>query len=227
MKPFTHINVAVTVDGKMDTYERHGAAISSAQDKARVDKLRAEADAVMVGGKTLLEEDPKLTVKSDALRAERVARGLTPNPIKVGIVTCADSLPDSDFINFGSARVVMFTTDQTSKAQVEFLRSRNVEVYVHHTERVDLEKALHTLHELGVKRLMVEGGGTLNFELLRLGLVNELTIYVAPMIFGGESAPTAAAGSGVARSEAIPLKLVGSEVHEDGGVVLKYSLDKK
>jgi 2,5-diamino-6-(ribosylamino)-4(3H)-pyrimidinone 5'-phosphate reductase len=224
MRPFTFINVAVTADGKMDTYERRGAAISSAVDKARVDQLRAESDAVMVGGKTLLEEDPKLTVKNEALRAERVARGLSPNPIKVGIVTNADSLTDGDFLNFGMARVVIFTTEKTSKAQVEFLRSRDAEVYVHHAERVELVKALHVLHELGVKRLMVEGGGTLNFELLHLGLVDELTMYIAPMIFGGESAPTAAAGSGVARSEAVPLKLVESEVHEDGGVVLKYSL---
>jgi 2,5-diamino-6-(ribosylamino)-4(3H)-pyrimidinone 5'-phosphate reductase len=227
MRPFTHINVAVTADGKMDTYERRGSAISSAKDKLRVDKLRAESDAVMVGGKTLIQEDPKLTVKSEALRAERVSRGLTPNPIKVGIVTNADDLPDSDFINFGSARVVIFTTEQTSKAQVEFLRSRSVEVYVHHSPRVDLVKALHTLSELGVKRLMVEGGGTLNFELLRLGLVDELTMYVAPMIFGGESAPTAAAGSGVARSEAIPLRLVKSEVFDDeGGVLLHYLLSR-
>ena len=224
MRPFTFINVAVTADGKMDTYERRGAAISSAADKARVDQLRAESDAVMVGGKTLLDEDPKLTVKSEALREERVARGLTPNPIKVGIVTNADRLADGDFLNFGSARVVIFTTDKTSKAQVEFLWSRDAEVYVHHTERVDLAKALHTLSELGVKRLMVEGGGTLNFELLRLGLVDELTMYIAPMIFGGESAPTAASGAGVARSEAVPVRLVASEAcGEDGGVVLKYS----
>lgn len=225
-RPFTFVNVAVTADGKMDTVERRGAAISSTRDKVRVDRLRAESDAVMVGGRTLLDEDPKLTVKSEDLRAERVARGLTPNPIKVGIVTNADDLLDGDFVNFGSARVVIFTSEQTSKAQVEFLRSRNVEVYVHHTPRIDLVKALHTLSELGVKRLMVEGGGTLNFELLRLGLVDELTMYVAPMIFGGESAPTAAAGPGVARSEAIPLKLVKSEVFDDeGGVLLHYSIN--
>ncbi len=227
-RPFTFINVAVTADGKMDTVERRGAAISSARDKARVDRLRAESDAVMVGGRTLLDEDPKLTVKSELLRAERVARGLSPNPIKVGIVTNADDLPDSDFVNYGSARVVIFTTEQTSKGQVEFLRSRNVEVYVHHAPRVDLAKALRTLHELGVKRLMVEGGGTLNFELLRLGLVDELTMYVAPMIFGGESAPTAAAGAGLARGEAIPLTLVKGEVFDDeGGVLLRYQMSRK
>jgi len=150
-----------------------------------------------------------------------------PNPIKVGVATNADIQPDSDFLNFGAARVVIFTTDQTSKAQVEFLRERDVEVYVHHSPRVDLKEVLRILDELGVKRLMVEGGGTLNFELLRLGLVDEMTMYVAPMIFGGASAPTLAAGSGAARSEAIPLKLVASEIHEDGGVVLKYSLEAR
>ena len=225
MKPFVFINVAVTADGKMDTYERRGAAISSAADKARVDRLRAESDAVMVGGRTLLDEDPKLTVKSEALRAERVVRGLTPNPIKVGIVTKAEIKPDSDFLNFGEARIVIFTTNQTSSIKIELLRSRGVDVFVHENPRVDLAKALETLHELGVKRLMVEGGGTLNFELLRLGLVDELSVYVAPMIFGGESAPTAAAGMGLARGEAIPLKLIHSEVYDDeGGVLLHYSL---
>jgi len=224
MRPFVFINVAATADGKIDTYERRGAAISSAADKERVDRLRAESDAVMVGGKTLIDEDPKLTVKSEALREARAARGLAPNPVKVGVVTNADDVPDSNFVNFGSARVVIFTTDLTSKAQVEILRSHNVEVYVHHTPRVDLEKALHTLHELGVKRLMVEGGGTLNFELLRLGLVDELTMYVAPMIFGGASSPTLAAGLGLARDEAIPLSFVESQAYPDGGLVLKYSL---
>ncbi len=226
MKPFVFINVAVTADGKMDTYEHKGSAISSGRDKERVDRLRAESDAVMVGGRTLLDEDPKLTVKSEVLRAERVARGLTSNPIKVGVVTEADIKPDSNFLNVGATRIVIFTTDRTSKAQVETLRFRGVEVFVHEGTRVDLEKALHTLKELGVNRLMVEGGGTLNFELLRLGLVDELTMYIAPMIFGGASAPTAAAGLGVARGEAIPLRLVESEVHEDGGVVLKYLVER-
>lgn len=222
-RPFVFINAAVTADGKIDTCERRGATISSARDKARVDRLRAGADAVMVGGKTLLEEDPRLTVKSEALRAERAARGLSPNPMKVGIVSNADELPDGDFVNFGAARVVIFAAERTSKARVESLRSRGVEVYVHDAPRVDLVEALRVLRGLGVERLMVEGGGTLNFELLRLGLVDELTIYVAPMIFGGESAPTLADGVGLARGEAIPLKLIESEIHADGGVVLKYA----
>jgi len=214
----------MTADGKIDTFERRGAAISSPRDKERVDRLRAAADAVMVGGRTLLDENPKLTVKSAALRAEREARGLTPNPVKVGIASNADLKPDSDFLTVGPARIVIFTTQQTSKDQLEFLRGRGVDVFVHDTGSVDLPKALYTLKEIGVDHLMVEGGSTLNFELLRLGLVDELTAYVAPLVFGGEYAPTLAAGSGLVRSAAIPLKLVNAEAWEDGGVLLHYKL---
>ena len=67
-RPFVFINVASTADGKIDTVARRGAAISSARDKERVDRLRADADAVMIGGHTLHGDDPKLTVKSEALR---------------------------------------------------------------------------------------------------------------------------------------------------------------
>ena len=225
-RPYVFINIAMTADGKIDTFERKGAAISSQPDKERVDKLRADSDAIMVGGKTLLDEDPKLTVKSEVLRAERIARGLSPNPVKVGIVTTANIPPDSDFLNAGPAGIVIFTTRQTSKAQVSFLKSRGVKVYVDDSERVNLPNALTTLKELGIIRLMVEGGATLNFELLNLGLVDEITAYVAPMIFGGETAPTMVAGSGLVRSEAIPLKLNHVEKFDDGGVLLQYLIER-
>jgi len=225
-RPFVFINVAMTADGKIDTFERKGASISSQSDKERVDRLRAESDAVMVGGKTLLDEDPKLTVKSEALRADRVARGLSPNPVKVGVVTMANLKADSAFLTAGLASTVIFTTRQTSKEQISLLRSRGVNVYIHDSERVDLPQALTTLRELGINRLMVEGGATLNFELLRLGLVDEVSAYIAPMIFGGESAPTMAAGPGVERSAAIPLKLIAVEKWDDGGVLLKYLLER-
>jgi len=226
-RPFVFINVAMTADGKIDTVARKGAAISSQHDKDRVDKLRAEADAVLVGGRTLLDEDPKLTVKSRVLRAERIARGLTPNPIKVGVVSKAEIKTHSKFLHEGDARIVIFTTQHTSKEKLASLRSQNVEVFVHEGERVDLREMMQALHKLGIERLMVEGGATLNFELIKLGLVDEVSAFVAPMIFGGENAPTMAAGSGVERSEAVPLKLVHVENWDDGGVLLHYKVEKE
>ena len=226
-RPFVFINVAMTADGKIDTFQRKGAAISSQRDKDRVDKLRAESDAVMVGGKTLLDEDPKLTVKSEALREERIKRGLAPNPIKVGVVSKLESNFLSKFLYEGNARIVIFTTHRTSKNELASLREQKVEVFIHDGERVDLAQMMNTLHELGVERLMVEGGATLNFEMIRLGLVDEISAYVAPMIFGGENAPTMAAGLGVERSDAVPLKLIHVENWSDGGVLLHYEVERK
>ena len=225
MKPYVIINVAVSADGKMDTFERKGSSISSAQDKARVLRLRAEADAVMVGGHTLLSESPKLTVKTPELRAERIAKGLSENPMKVGVVSKADIALEGDFMTAGPARKVIFTTLQTTPEQINLLSEHGAEVYLMGEKRVDLERALETLYQLGVHRLMVEGGGTLNFELLRLGLVDELSVYVAPKIFGGGSAPTMADGDGLVESAAKTLKLVEARVFDEtGGVLIRYQL---
>jgi 2,5-diamino-6-(ribosylamino)-4(3H)-pyrimidinone 5'-phosphate reductase len=226
-RPFVHMNVAVTADGKIDTFERRGAAISSARDKERVDKLRADSDAVLIGGRTLHDEDPKLTVKSGALRAEREALGLPANPAKVGVASQLELRPESNFLTAGPARIMLFTTSRTSGSQLALGRSRGAEVFVLGTERVDLVSVLRVLKEYDIRKVMVEGGATINFELINLGLVDELTLYIAPMIFGGETAPTLAGGLGLVKSAAIPLKLVNSEEWEEGGVLLHYLLSKR
>lgn len=227
MRPFVHINVAMTADGKIDTFERRGAAISSPADKERVDRLRAESDAVMVGGRTLLDEDPSLTVRKDMLRSERVARGLPPNPVKVGVVTKADLKPGSNFLTAGPARVLIFTTSQTSAEQIEMLKAGGAQVFVHDGQRVDLEAMLQSLQAEGIERLMVEGGGTLNFELLKRGLVDEVSAYVAPMIFGGATAPTLADGLGAARGAAVALELIEINSLDGGGFVVRYKVVRK
>ena len=221
-RPFVRMNVAATADGKIDTIERRGAAISSVRDKERVDALRAEADAVLIGGRTLHGDDPGLTIKSAELRAEREASGLAKNPAKVAIASRLDLKLTSNFLTAGPSRIMLFTTSQTSEHQLAMIRSSSAEVYVLGDERVDLVAALHIMKGNGIKNLMVEGGATLNYEMINLGLVDELTIYIAPMIFGGESAPTLAAGLGRVRSAAIPLKLIKSEEWENGGVLLYY-----
>lgn len=225
-RPHVHMNVAATADGKIDTFQRGGATISSPGDWERVDRLRADSDAVMIGGRTLHDEDPKLTVASEALRAERKALGLPENPAKVGVATRLALRPEARFLTAGPARVLLFTTPQTEEAEMARLRFRGAEVFLHQGPRVDLEQALMTLKEKGIERLMVEGGSTLNFELLNLGLVDELTIYVAPVVFGGESAPTLAGGFGLPDSAAIQLSLLRAEPWEDGGVLLHYEVKR-
>jgi 2,5-diamino-6-(ribosylamino)-4(3H)-pyrimidinone 5'-phosphate reductase len=220
-RPYVIVNVAASADGKIDTRERRGAAISSARDRERVDQLRASVDGVMVGSRTLHDEDPRLTVKSASLRAERQARGLPENPAKVAVTSNLALSPECRFLSSGSARVILFVPDG-----VVGDGSLCAEVYEHGDKRVDLVAAMATLSRLGLQRVLVEGGGTLNFELLRLGLVDELDVFLAPMIFGGATSPTLADGGGLPRDLAVTLTNPSVEVWQDGGVLLRYMVDR-
>ncbi len=228
VRPLVFINAAMTADGKLDTFNRKGARISSSIDKERVLKLRADSDAVMVGGHTLTAEDPDLTVKTEKLKQERTAKGQTENPIKVGIVTSADIDPEGKFMQTGPAEKYIFTTTKTSQEQVDRLRTAGAHVFIHEGTRVDLPRALEILFSRGVNRLMVEGGGALNSELLRLGLVDEIFLYVAPIIFGGQASPTLVNGEGFDVDEAIKLELIDTQTVDDaGGILIRYRVINK
>jgi 2,5-diamino-6-(ribosylamino)-4(3H)-pyrimidinone 5'-phosphate reductase len=219
--PYVLINVAATADGKIDTVERRGAAISSDADRARVDALRASVDAIMVGGHTLHQEDPRLTVRTERLRADRVARGEPEQPAKVAIASHFRLGADSRFVTVGGGRVIVFLPFGQNAPPMD-----SVEIYRCGRDRVDLRGAMGKLAELGIRRVLVEGGGTLNFELLRLGLVDELRLYLAPLVFGGASAPTLADGDGLPRDAAIRLGVPEVTPSDGGGVLLTYKVNQ-
>ena len=231
LRPYVLVNMAVTADGKIDTVARQGARISGPSDSARVDRLRADVDAVMVGGKTLLQEDPRLTVRDAALSQGRIRAGLPGQPMKVGVASRIGA-PDtphglpraSCFLTDSGGRVVVCTTTRSDPAALDWLRAEGAVVLVDEADRVDLPSALTALSGMGVERLMVEGGSTLIAALVEAGLVDELPLAVAPLIFGGESAPTPVGGPGWTADEAIRLSLVDATPTDDGDVVLRYRL---
>ena len=227
-RPYVFVNMAMTADGKIDTVERQGARISGSADSARVDRLRAGADAIMVGGRTLTSEDPRLTVRDPELVAERTVAGRPAQPRKVGVISRltqadVDALSTGGaFLREGGGRVTLCTSRRTDVQVADRLRHEGVEVVIEGIDRVDLAASLTVLGDLGVERLMVEGGATLVAALLEARLVDELQLAVAPLVFGGESAPTPVGGGGWTRAAAVGLELVAADTSPDGDVVLRY-----
>jgi len=221
-RPWIILNAAMTADGKIDTTARQGAKISSDSDWERVDRLRAEVDAIMVGGRTLLNEDPRLTVKSAELRLKRTQSDCPENPIKIGIISNASIHPEGKFMQSGSDRVILFTTGQTPDDQVKKLRQAGAQVYLSESRRVNLPEAMRTLRANGVEKVLLEGGGTLNAAMFAAGLIDEVRLYIAPLIFGGADAPTLADGIGLSNDQAVHLELKNAETLPGGGVLLTY-----
>jgi len=225
-RPHVIVNVAMTIDGKLDTIERKGAIISSRADKQRVDELRASVDAILVGGKTLLSEDPSLTIKSADLRAKRAAQGLEENPVKVAIVSQAILDLQGNFLTKGPARCLIYTTKKTSPEQVHLLEKAGAQVFVRCDERIDLRDVLRSLFDQGIRTLMVEGGGTVIAGFFNLNLVDELIVYMAPKIFSGSTAPTLADGPGFSKLQALDLRLESVRKFDDEGGILVHYLNR-
>lgn len=192
-RPFVFINSAMSADGKISTIERKQVRISGTDDLKRVDQLKASADAVMVGVGTVLADNPKLTVKSEELKQTRLRQGKPKNPIRVVVDSNARTPPNAAIL---SSDTIVASSKKAPRDKLRDLAEKS-QVFIVGENAVDLRQLLCKLKERGIERLMVEGGGTLNFSLLRLGLVDEICTYVGNMVIGGATAPTLADGEGL------------------------------
>ena len=219
------INGAMTVDGKIATASGD-SKISSKQDLVRVHKLRASADAVMVGISTILTDDPRLTV--------RFARG--KNPARI-IVDSRGRIPvDSQIMRTATkVRTIVAMTEQAPEEKIHRLEDMGAEILIIREGKkgqsaavphgVNLRELFRRLENMGMKKMLVEGGGELNWSLLHLGLVDELIVTVAPKIAGGRLATTLVEGDGVDEiAQGIKLKLKQIEQALNGELVLYYRL---
>ncbi|QSG06991.1 2,5-diamino-6-(ribosylamino)-4(3H)-pyrimidinone 5'-phosphate reductase [Halapricum desulfuricans] len=214
------VNAAASVDGKLSTRRREQVAISGPEDFDRVDALRADSDAVMVGVGTVLADDPSLTVDDPDRIDARIDRGDPPQPTRV----IADSrlrTPEDATVYDDSAETILLTSEAAGDAVAD-ARARGVTVIVAGDDRVDLSAAFDRLSARGIEQVMVEGGGELLFSLFEAELVDELSVFVGSLVIGGRDAPTLADGDGFVESFA-DLRL--DEVERlDDGVLLRYTV---
>lgn len=210
------VNAAMSTDGKLSTVDRRPVAISGPEDFARVDRVRAEVDAVMVGIGTVLADDPHLGVDDPSLRSERIERGDGEHPARVVVDSRARTPPTARILN-DHAHTFVVVSEAAPDHNVDAIEDETTTVIPVGTERVDIQRGLVALESAGIDRLMVEGGGELIFSLFSAGVVDALSVFVAPTIIGGRTAPTLADGDGFSRpSEFSSLSLTGVERIDDG-----------
>lgn len=215
------VNAATSVDGKLASRERKPLTISGEADFARVDRMRAAHDAVMVGVGTVLADDPSLTLDAPDLVAERRDRGDAPQPARVIADSHARTPPDADILDDAAATYVL-VSEAVPQEHVSSLSNAGATIVMAGENQVDLVTGLEKLESQGIDRLMVEGGGELIFSLFESELVDTLSVFVGSMIVGGRDAPTLADGAGFTRS--FPDLDLESVERLDDGVLLEYDV---
>ena len=205
MHPMVIVNCAMSADGKISTKERKQVRISSEEDMTRVKELRLECDAILVGVGTILADDPHLTVKGHS-KAEQ--------PLRIVLDPHGRMPSGARVLNDWADTLVVTLQDCTatwSGANVERLGRK----------RINLHGLMAHLNSLGVRTLMVEGGGETIFSFFEAGLVDRYMVFIGSVVLGGRTAPTPADGEGFLEADAYSLKLVGME-RLGNGVLLRY-----
>ncbi len=212
MKPYVILSAAMTLDGKIAT-ETGSSNISGEKDLERVHELRKECDAIMVGIGTVLADDPRLTV-------HKIDANPDDNPVRV-VVDSKCRTPIAARITNRDARTIIaganeYKYDFVVSDRYESFSKRGIDFFWSGDKRVDLVALMNYLHEEGIEKLMLEGGATLNFSMIKAGLIDEIRLCVAPMVVGGANAKTLFDGEGYPLMDlATKLELIDS-----------YSLDK-
>ncbi|MET7748948.1 dihydrofolate reductase family protein [Micromonospora sp. NPDC005367] len=187
VRPYVLLSCAASIDGYIDDATDQRLLLSNEDDFDRIDEVRAGCDAILVGAGTIRRDDPRLLVRSATRRDERVATGRPATPVKVTITASGDLDPTARFFTAGETERLVFCASGALEKTRE--RIGRLATVLDGGEPLDLAAMLTDLTARDVRRLMVEGGGSVHAQFLAAGLVDELHLVVAPFFVGDCRAP--------------------------------------
>ena len=170
--PFVTLKLAQTLDGNIATCKGDSKWITSKESRVHGHQLRAEADAILVGRGTVMADDPELSV--------RYVKGCSPTKI---VLDTRLTIPLTAKI-FGGAALILVASEGACKERVQARENRGAEVWQLPAGQVNLKMVLQRAVRAGLRRVLLEGGSRVAASALRLGLVDQLTVFVAPKILG-------------------------------------------
>jgi 2,5-diamino-6-(ribosylamino)-4(3H)-pyrimidinone 5'-phosphate reductase len=215
--PFVLLNLAMSADGKIATANRAVSSFSSKRDQEHMLELRATADAVMSGARTVDLNPVTLGPGTERYRRQRLRAGLAEYNLRV-IVSGSGSIdPDATIFKKRFSPIVILTTERISAKRLGVLQRLADDIKTFGKTELDFHAAFIWLRKKWrVKRLLCEGGGELDGALFQADLVDEIHLTLCPTLIGGRDAPTIADGKDPLKlADAKQFKLVSMKRHGD------------
>jgi len=211
--PYIILSAAISIDGKIST--RTGdSKLSSKEDIIRLHKLRSKVDAILIGKNTLLQDDPLLTV--------RYTKG--KNPIRIILDSKGTISKNSKIIKTSNDNLtIIAVSKKISKINLLKLQKLPVEIIVSGENSINLKLLLKKLASKKIKTILVEGGGTVNWEFIKNNLFNELIVTLSPFLIGGNDAISFVEGKGFAKISNSPNLKLKSIKRLKNYLVLNYA----
>ena len=203
MRPFIHVNCAMSADGKLAGDDRTQVRISSDEDKTRVKTMRKKYDAILVGVGTVIADNPHLTFKDG---------DYDTNPIRIVLDPHGRTPEDALVLNERAPTVMVTLEDCDVEWDCE-------EIIRAGKDEIDLDAVLEELADFGIENVLVEGGGRTIASFFRAGLVDRYSVFVGGLIIGGSNAPTPCDGDGWVRESGIKMDLEDCEVLGNGALL--------
>ena len=228
--PFVFSNFAITADGKIAFANGEFVPFGSKRDREHMMELRATADAVMVGARTVEASGAVISPGGKKFQRLRLKRGLAEYNLRI-IVTGNGSVdPNAEIFKRRFSPIIILACGKIARKRLRQLQSVADEVKVFGENGLDFHSALRWLRDQWkVKRLLCEGGGGLHGSMVRAGLIHELHLTMCPILFGGRSAPTIAEGGNILKlADAAQYKLKSAKrIGDELFVVLKASKNRQ
>ncbi len=211
-KPYIILSAAISIDGKISTVIGD-SKFSSNQDYIRLHKLRSKVDAILIGKKTVMQDDPLLTV--------RYTRG--KNPIRI-ILDSKGTISSKSKILQTSTKVptIIAVSKKITKSNLDKLHKFPVDVIITGENSVNLKSLLKKLSDKKIATILVEGGGTINWEFVKQNLFDELIITLSPFLIGGNNAISFIQGIGFDKISKSPNLRLKSTKRLKNHLVLNY-----
>ena len=211
-KPHIILSAAISIDGKISTVTGD-SKLSSNPDYIRLHKLRSKVDGILIGKKTVIQDDPLLTV--------RYTRG--KNPIRI-ILDSKGTLSSKSKILQTSNKVptIIAVSKKITKSNLDKLHKFPVDVIITGENSVNIKSLLEKLSDKKIATILVEGGGTVNWEFVKQNLFDELIITLSPFLIGGNNAISFIQGVGFDKISKSPNLRLKSTKRLKNHLVLNY-----